>query len=372
MRDTYRRYRAIARCLLQRSPRVAGHERRHLHTLTLLICGIVGAQHAQLPKIVEHTPGGVACDESVVVRFRRFLKHDEMTMERWMLPVARARVTMLARVPLVFAIDGSTVGRGCMCLMLSVLYHRRALPLVWIVVTARKGHLSQQLHCDLLARLVPLVPQGANVTIMGDGEFDGTRWQATITAQGWHYVCRTASDIPLMRDGATLQMRDLAPRRGETVALEHASMTATSYGPIHALAMWDDRYDQPIYLVTTHDDLALAQVLYRRRAQIETYFSDQKSRGFRINRSHLSDPVRLARLLIGTALAYLWVSYLGVMARRSVLRARIHRSDRCDLSLFSLGLRLLSYCLRHRCAIPPGVPAPLLVACHKSLISSVR
>jgi len=56
MRDTYRRYRAIARCLLQRYPRACGHERRHLHTLTLLICGIVGAQHAQLPKIVLPEP----------------------------------------------------------------------------------------------------------------------------------------------------------------------------------------------------------------------------------------------------------------------------------------------------------------------------
>lgn len=83
-------YRAIARCLVQLFPRATGHERRQLHTLTLLICGIVGAQHAQLPKIVEQTPAGRVCDERVVVRFRRFLKQDEMTVERWMLPIAQA------------------------------------------------------------------------------------------------------------------------------------------------------------------------------------------------------------------------------------------------------------------------------------------
>lgn len=372
MRDTYRRYRAIARCLLQLYPRASGHERRHLHTLTLLICGIVGAQHAQLPKIVEHTPGGRACDESVVMRFRRFLKHDEMTAQRWMLPVAQALVTMLARLPLVFVIDGSSVGRGCMCLMLSVLYHRRALPLVWVVVKASKGHLPQTMHCELLAHLIPLVPSGADVTILGDGEFDGTLWQADITAQGWRYVCRTASDILLTRNGATIAMRNLAPERGETVALEQACITAACYGPLNALAVWDATYEQPIYLVTTHTDLDLAKALYRRRAQIESYFSDQKSRGFRINRSHLSDPVRLSRLLIATALAYLWVVYLGVFARRDALRARIHRPDRCDLSLFSLGLRLLAYCLRHRCTIPRGLPKALFVAHQHSLISSVR
>jgi hypothetical protein len=340
--------------------RVSGHERRHLHTLTLLICGIVGAQQAQLPKIVEHTPGGRASGESVVMRFRRFLKHDEMTVERWMLPVVQALLTMLARVPLVVVIDGSTVGRGCMCLMLSVLYHRRALPLVWVVVKASKGHLPQALHCALLAQLIPLVPAGADVTILGDGEFDGTLWQAAITAQGWRSVCRTARDILLTADGQTIALRDLAPKRGQTVVREQMRMTAACYGSLNALAVWEAAYEPPIYLVPTYSDLDLAVRLYRRRALIETYFSDQKSRGFCINRSHLSDPVRLSRLLIGTALAYLWVMYLGVFARRDALRARIHRSDRCDLSLFSLGLRLLAYCLRHRCALPPGLPNPLL------------
>ena len=49
--------------------------------------------------------------------------------QRWMLPIAQTLVTLLARLPLLFIIDGSTVGRGCMCLMLSVVYYRRALPL---------------------------------------------------------------------------------------------------------------------------------------------------------------------------------------------------------------------------------------------------
>jgi hypothetical protein len=279
---------------------------------------------------------------------------------------------MLARSPLVFVIDGSTVGRGCMCLMLSVLYHRRALPLLWVVVRARKGHLPQSLHRELLAQLVPLVPVGADVTILGDGEFDGTLWQANITAQGWRYVCRTASDILLTCEGATIAMRDLAPERGETVAVEQVAITAAWYGPVNVLAVWEQAYEQPIYLVTSHTDLEKACALYRRRAQIETYFSDLKSRGFRINRSHVSDPMRLSRLLIATTLAYLWVVYLGVIARRDARRSRIHRPDRCDLSLFSLGLRLLAYCLRHRSAIPRGLPKPLLLAHQFSLISSVR
>jgi hypothetical protein len=38
---------------------------------------------------------------------------------------------------------------------------------------------------------------------------------------------------------------------------------------------------------------------------IETFFSDQKSRGFHLHQSHISDPQRLSRLLIGAWLAYI-------------------------------------------------------------------
>jgi hypothetical protein len=46
--------------------------------------------------------------------------------------------------------------------------------------------------------------------------------------------------------------------------------------------------------------------------RIETFFSDQKSRGFQLDKSHISQPQRLARLLIATCLAYIWMVYLGV------------------------------------------------------------
>jgi hypothetical protein len=92
-----------------------------------------------------------------------------------------------------------------------------------------------------------------------------------------------------------------------------------------------------MYLVTNMVDLDAALAAYRKRAHIETFFSDQKSRGFQLHRSHLRDPQRVARLLIASSLAYLWLVYLGVCAFRDDWLQRLHRQDRCDLSLFQLG-----------------------------------
>ncbi len=93
----------------------------------------------------------------------------------------------------------------------------------------------------------------------------------------------------------------------------------------------------------------------------EPFFSDQKSRGFHIHQSHLSDPTRLARLLIASCLAYLWLVYLGVCALRDGWLKRLHRQERCELSLFRLGLRLLARCLKDMLPIPNGLLVPAVL-----------
>lgn len=105
--------------------------------------------------------------------------------------------------PLVLVMDGSVVGRGCMALMLSVLYEcptqqgklKRALPLCWRVTKAPKGHFTQQCHQALLAQVKSLIPANREVVFLGDGEFDGCDLLADIAAAGWHYVCRTAKHV---------------------------------------------------------------------------------------------------------------------------------------------------------------------------------
>ena len=73
--------------------------------------------------------------------------------------------------------------------------------------------------------------------------------------------------------------------------------TARAYGPVQVIGWWGSGYDEPLYLVTNLTDRDEACRRYEKRAHIETLFSDQKSRGFQLDRSHLDDPERVNRLL---------------------------------------------------------------------------
>jgi glycosyltransferase involved in cell wall biosynthesis len=56
--------------------------------------------------------------------------------------------------------------------------------------------------------------------------------------------------------------------------------------------------------------------------------------------------------LIAACLAYIWIIYLGSLCEKEGWQKIIHRQDRCDLSLFQLGLRTLEYFLNEDFSIP--------------------
>src|ERR671922_1071357 len=195
MSDNLRRYRAIRAALLQGYPgQPTGPVARHLTTLAALISGIVGSQRTQLPHIATKVPDGTQA-ESRVKRFTRWMRNDRITDEVYFIPYIQVLLAHLALHTLVLIIDGSVVGRGCVALMMHVVYKGRALPLVWQVRKGKKGHFPEDMHIALVEQLYDLVPPGAQVVLLGDGECDGTQLQKTVQDYCWSYVVRTGSHL---------------------------------------------------------------------------------------------------------------------------------------------------------------------------------
>jgi DDE family transposase len=250
--------------------------------------------------------------------------------------------------------DGSVVGRGCAALMLHVIYKGRALPLAWRVRQGPKGPFPEDLHLAVVELMREVIPEGATVVFLGDGEFDGTALQATLNAAGWSYACRTAQSTVAPWEGETFRLDTLGAcsKPGPLIELKEVQFTRDAYGPVRVLSCWAKGYQDPLYLVSNMDTAEEACRYYQKRFRIETFFSDQKSRGFQLHKSHISDPQRLSRLVIAACLSDIWIIYLGSLCEKEGWRHIIHRRDRCDLSLFQLGLRLLDNFLNEDLPIP--------------------
>ena len=354
MCDNFRRYRAIRAALLQGYPgQPTGTIARHLTTLAALISGIVGSKSTQLPHIATKVPDGTK-PESRVKRFARWCDNAHILEEMYFLPYADVLLRHLALQTVVLVMDGSGVGRGCTALMIHVVYKGRALPLAWRVRHAPKGHFPEELHNALVELIRGLIPAGGQVVLLGDGAFDGTRLQHTLQQAGWSYACRTATSTVATWESETFRLDALGAclKPGRLIELQEVHFTREAYGPILVLCCWAKGYQEPLYLVSNMATAEEACRWYEKRFRIETFFSDQKSRGFHIHKSHISDVQRLSRLLIAACLAYIWIVYLGAVCEKDQWRPIIHRRKRCDLSLFQLGLRLLEHLLNEEMPIP--------------------
>lgn len=353
MSDNLRRYRAIQQALKQWSPgEPRGRMAQHLTILAAFISGIVGSKSSQLPSIATKVPDRAKPD-SRVKRLSRWLDNAAILEEVYFLPYAEMLLRHLALETLVLVMDGSSVGRGCCALMIHVIYKGRALPLAWRVRQCPKGHFPEHFHIALVDLVSTLIPAGTSVVFLGDGEFDGIRLQKTMNDLGWRYACRTSKSNTVTWEDETFSIDELGEclKPGRLIELQAVAVTRESYGPVLLLCCWAKGYAEPLYLVSNMAVAEEAIDYYQKRFRIETFFSDQKSRGFHIQKSHITDPQRLSRLLIASCLAYIWIVYLGSLCQKEGWQSMIHRKKRCDLSLFQLGLRFLEYLLNENLPI---------------------
>jgi hypothetical protein len=198
-----------------------------------------------------------------------------------------------------------------------------------------------------LVKVLPLVPKESKVILLGDAEYDTTEMLSWVKNEtSWHFSMHTSPSI-LVKNGVDWEkIRNFTVRQGRLRMLPTVGFTKTASFPANLVVWWGEEYEEPIYLITNLPNGSHACWYYRKRFRIETFFSDQKSRGFHIHKSHLSDPKRISRLLIAACLAYIWIVSLGLLTLSSEKHKLIDRTDRVDKSIFRLGIDWLKYVLK--------------------------
>jgi len=321
-------------------------------TLAMMIAGIVMSRKAQLSTMSSEVPSQTK-DQSIEMRMRRWVK-DDLDVEAVYMPFACQILEALSHLPLMLVMDGSQAGRGCMVLMIGVLYQKRALPIAWLVYKGKKGHASAERHIQALEKVMPLLPKNSQVILLGDAEYDTSEmlvWMEKNTS--WQYVLRTSPQIYVQTAETGQPIRDYPLEKGKLFYLKQVGFTQTSTVALNVIGWWGSDYEEPIFLITNMENAYDACRCYQRRFRIETFFSDQKSRGFHIHKSHLADPARLSRLLIAACLAYIWMITQGLRVIAENKLSLIDRTDRRDKSLFRLGLDWLKYALKHSIDFQP-------------------
>jgi hypothetical protein len=107
-----------------------------------------------------------------------------------------------------------------------------------------------------------------------------------------------------------------------------------------------------IYLISNCPTSLEAIQNYKKRQKIETFFSDLKTKGFHLQKSHFSNLGRLGNLMIAACVSYIWVVLLGQYALNKWLNVIFHRTDRCNLSPLQFDFRYIEYLLNNNFTMP--------------------
>ncbi len=334
----------------------------HIYALAMMMTGLIRGKSSHFDEIGRKSGHrGGSKFPSRVKLIHRFIKNKHITYESHFMPFIEVVIVSLGLSEFRLSIDSSKVGRGILILAVGLVYKKRVIPLAWMLYKGRKGHSSVEKQLELLNQVIALLPEGADVILTGDGEFDGTgviEWLKTHPT--WHYALRTAKNIIVRgKDETEGQSLDsLAPPDGEEKFLEEVFFTQQEVGPVNIAILWHEAKQEHFYLVTDAQTLKQTKQWYRRRFNIETLFSDSKSRGFGLDKSGIRHPERMARFVITLFLAYIWMIYLGVLAIQSQQLGLITRTDRFFNSLFLLGRAFLDRILEEGWDIPVSVSLP--------------
>ena len=313
-------------------------------TLAMLITGMLRGRSGQLRKIANAVQYN-GKKESLIDRFRRFVRNHNLEVAVEYAPFGQRLLKAVGQGPIVLMIDSTKLGGQCLCLMVSVYYKSRALPLAWVTYKGRKGHSSQQMQLHLFKQIKALLPTDVPVVLLGDGEFDGSEvidWFQQDSQ--WRYVCRTDKTNRIFYQEQWLGLHELPLSERQEAFLTGVRFTEkNNIGPVNILAVWHQARSEHWFFLTNGQSAAEAKAFYTLRFTTETLFSDLKGRGFNLDDTRLWQPDRLHRLLLAAAMAYFFMVALGVEAIVSGVFRQLVRTDAFYHSLFQLGLFYLNH-----------------------------
>lgn len=340
-----------------------GIGKRTLDRLTVLVSGILKAEHGAPARIAEAGKGlsarGTQAD-SIERRIRRIENDPKFQTKTCFDPLVKNLLTDSRIESLQLIVDPSLQEDRVVLVSINAWYRGRSLPLVWSIWPANRpmeGAGFWQRIAQLLQQAQQLIPPGVVVTVLADRAFGSPAFTDQVAALGWHWIVRVQGQTKC-RDQCDQEtsLVQLVKTRGDRRKLAGQVFKKAGWRKASIVVYWGKRYRAPLCLVS---DLAPEWTLiadYRRRFAIEPTFRDWKSYGWRWEQGQVTDLDHLQRLLLGMALATWLTLLVGAFLAQSLLAhlasgKRYTRPWFGKKSLFRLGLQVWSDCFAE--GLPP-------------------
>lgn len=320
-----------------------GLGKHRLMTLAVLITGLVQSRTVNLSHLAVHLcgPARPASKYRRLQRFFQFVRLDQDVAARLvvgMLNLERSKYLALDRT------NWKLGSRDINILVLAIVTRRFRVPLLFALLP-HQGSSDTGQRIALMRRYLALFPAASIRCLLADREFIGVEWMNFLNENNIPFAIRVKIDMTVTRDDgcawslATLLRRQRA-RQGKLICQGRINGTAGSTRqPLHILAK-RLKNGEWLIVATNRPDPKQALNDYRKRWGIECLFGDAKTRGLNIEDTHITNPEKLASLLVIVMLAITWAYRCATrtMGMKAIPRKRHGRREK---SWFCIGLDAL-------------------------------
>lgn len=332
---------------------IHGHQKK---TLAFFVLGIVLSGTAVLQGMAEHlSQHGISAAKmpSIERRLARFIANDRIEVGQvWNQFIAQV-FPFWRDHKLRFVLDLTPFNDEAVIVYIGLLLHSRVLPVAWATMPAQSKWQERQWAIveRLLDGIIPHLGK-AQCTLIADRGLVGAPLVKICQQRGWHYLLRVRkSDTCRRKMGkhfcGTWSRFDSFIRKPTDRWSGRAIVWQEEPIETNISAYWDPAFEEGWLLISDLPAGRSRITEYALRMRVEATFQDQKSRGWKLEASGISDLARLDRLLLALFVAMWWVCHLAASCLHHGERHRFDRHDRRDKGIFRLG-RLWLLDILHR------------------------
>ncbi len=236
-------------------------------------------------------------------------------------------------------------------LMLSVEHFGISIPLFWMVLK-KGGSSSTKDRMKTMKRVITAIGAKNIQVLLADREFIGELWFRFLIEEDIPFVIRVKSCFMVegIRNGYAVPLKELLKKLGRKKALVNCAIILWKHS-LFVSVEYAKGAKEPM-IVVSNRAFPNPLGLYHWRWGIETLFECLKSRGFRMEDTHMTHPDKIEKLLFVLAVALCWAYKTGELQVRKVAIV-IKKHGRKAKSVFRVGLDLI-----RRLLFKPKIPFP--------------
>ncbi len=226
-------------------------------------------------------------------------------------------------------------------LMLSVAYRGVSIPLFW-AVTDEKGCSDNEERKAILQKFIDEFGVESIRFVTADGEFCSKDWLKFLVENKIPYRLRIKANYQITNAGGalvrasrlsrTLKIGERIELRGKRRLWEQVVFAAVCR-----------KADGDSVLIISNEQSGRILLEYGERWKIETLFGILKTRGFRLEDTHITEIERISKLLSLLTIAVSWAMLAGELeSQAQPLKTKKH--GKLEKSVFRLGFETLRNC----------------------------